>query len=86
MRPVGEIRQALTRKMRELGKPVTARVLAALACVGFEATRRTLGNLIRDGLVRKSPKSARVPGVKRPVPLYELRMPEQLPLFAEALA
>lgn len=70
MRPAGEIRQALMRALCEHG-PGTARVLAGRACTGFEPTRRTLGNMVRDAAAQV-PAMARVPGVKRPVPVYAL--------------
>ncbi len=92
MRPAGEIRVALLKAMRELKAPATSRMVAARACVGFEAARRALDNMARGQVVVK-PGTTRVPGVKRPVPLYALRQPVQLPLplaafpyhFAEAI-
>lgn len=70
MRPVGEIREALERAMRQQG-PGTSKAIAAAACVGYEAARRTLDNMVRAEHAEKR-GSTRVPGVKRPVPVYAL--------------
>ena len=72
MRPAGEIRIRLLSAMHELGAPVTSRELAKQTQVGFEMTRRTLANLVRDGRVKKAAEPLRVVGVLRPVPQYEL--------------
>jgi len=69
MRPAGEIRAAIFKALK-LG-PATSRVLAGRACTGVDATRRTLDNMVRAAHVRKL-HLARVPGVKRPVPVYAL--------------
>lgn len=69
MRPVGEIRQALEQALRATGA-ATSRALAASACVGLTAAQRTLDNMARGGHVVKG--RTRVPGVRRPVPVYAL--------------
>jgi len=82
MRPQGEVRAALFAAMRE--GPATARVLAARACVGLEAARRTLDNMVRADQVVK-PHTTRVPGVKRPVPVYAAVVPAAEPGLPLAL-
>jgi hypothetical protein len=79
VRPAGEVRAALVKAMRDAKGPATTRLLAARACVGLEAARHTLDNLVRAGVADK-PGTTRVPGVRRPVPVYTLRVPMQLPL------
>jgi len=69
----------MVKAMRDAKGPLTSRVLAARACVGYEAARHTLDNLVRAGVADK-PGTTRVPGVRRPVPVYALRVPVQLPL------
>lgn len=83
MRPAGEIRQALVMALRDAKKARTSKELAAAATVGYEAARRTLDNLVRAEVAEQG-APARVPGVKRPVPTYLLRVPRQLPLQLEA--
>lgn len=69
----------MLKAMRDAKGPATTRLLAARACVGLEAARHTLDNLVRAGVADK-PGTTRVPGVRRPVPLYALRVPVQLNL------
>lgn len=69
----------MLKAMRDAKGPATTRLLAARACVGLEAARYTLDNLVRAGVADK-PGTTRVPGVRRPVPLYALRVPVQLNL------
>lgn len=68
MRPYGECRQALERAL-EQGQG-TGRALAERAGVGYAAAQKTLDNMVRSGAAVKLPEPARVPGVKRPVPVY----------------
>lgn len=68
MRPAGEIRRTLADQLDAVA-PITSRELAKRTLTGFEATRRTLGNMVRDGAARVH-DYARVPGVRRPVPRY----------------
>lgn len=75
MRPAGEIRQTLHQALLD-AKRGTTRQLAMRACVGFEAARRTLGNMVRDE-VAEVVDTCRVPGVKRPVPVYAPRQAAQ---------
>jgi len=75
LRPAGEIRQALIAALRDAGEPVTTKAAAARACTGVEATRRTLGNMVRDGKAAVV-DTCRLPGVRRPVPRYGLVMAE----------
>lgn len=82
MRPAGEIRLAMAKALREQGR-ATARSLAQRACVGAEAARHTLKNMIEAGQVVKR-EPVRVAGVKRPVPTYELystQLLQQVPLW-----
>lgn len=84
MRPAGEIHQALRRAMIKHG-PATTRDLARLACTGLDATRHTLDNMVRARkALQLEPR--RVPGVKRPVPVYALPLTVQLPLQLEQRA
>jgi len=79
VRPAGEVRVAMLKALREAKAPATTKMLAARACVGLEAARHTLDNLVRAEVASK-PGTTRVPGVRRPVPLYALRVPVQLNL------
>lgn len=82
MRPTGEIRAAIFKALK-MG-PATSKVLAGRACTGVDATRRTLDNMVRGQHARVL-HLARVPGVKRPVPVYGLPgMGLQLGLFDQA--
>lgn len=67
MRPPGELRQALCDGLA-LG-PATTRELAMRTCMGLDAARWTLDNMRRGGLVQVVDQ-VRVPGVRRPVPVY----------------
>ena len=67
MRPRGEPRELLAEEIRQL--PGTARDLATRTQIGFEVARRTLDNMVRAGEATKL-DPVRVPGVKRPVPVY----------------
>ena len=85
MRPRGEFRQALDMALGAGGgawHPVglTTRELAARANVAIDAARLTLDNMVRAEEAVKL-DVVRVPGVKRPVPVYA--KPE---VKAEALA
>lgn len=87
MRPAGEIRVALVEALQSTGR-ATSRTLAERACVGMAAASKTLDNLVSAGKVIKRPP-VRVPGVKRPVPTYELYSPalwQQQPLQLERRA
>lgn len=68
MRPPGEIREALWRGF-ESG-PATTRELAMRTGVGVSAARMTLDNMRRAELVQVV-HEVRVPGVRRPVPVYD---------------
>lgn len=73
MRPAGEVRQALLRAAEALVQPdrgPTLQELAAQACVGMVAARRTVGNMTRAGQLRKLPQGRRVPYRNRPVAEY----------------
>ena len=55
MRPVGEVRQALLQACMELATPTrgpTLRELAAKACVGLDAARRTVSDMHRANQIR----------------------------------
>lgn len=72
MRPPGEVRQALFAACQALATPHQAPTLqevAAKACVGLEAARRTMNNMTRAGLVH-SPRPRRVAYRNRPVAEY----------------
>lgn len=75
MRPAGEIRLVLEKHLQASGRGTT-RQLAGAACVGLEAARRTLGNMVRDGVAIVA-EQRREPGVKRPVPVYAPRQAAQ---------
>ncbi len=66
----GEIRQRLHEVM-SAGRGTT-RELAARSNVGLQAAMYTLDNMKRAGVVFVADE-VRVPGVKRPVPVYDLR-------------
>lgn len=66
----GEIRQRL-HEMLSAGRGTT-RELAARSNVGLQAAMYTLDNMRRAGVVFVADE-VRVPGVKRPVPVYDLR-------------
>lgn len=69
MRPRGEIRVVLVEGLHR--GPATTRELAMRTQVGLQSAMRTLDNMRRAGeavVVRRE----RVPGVSRPVPVYEL--------------
>lgn len=70
-RPRGELRQVLERGLAMGGG--STRELAVRTGVGVSAARETLNNMRRAGevLVRQVP----IPGVRRPVPVYELAAP-----------
>ena len=61
MRPAGEVRAALLKAASDLHTPnqgPTLQELAARACVGYDAARRTVDNMCRSGalvIVRKRP-------------------------------
>ena len=67
MRPYSEIRVCLTAALMEGGG--TTRQLAQRTGWGIGPTREALNNMARAGDVIK--KTTRVPGVCRPVPVYE---------------
>ena len=68
-RAQGEIRQALVGGL-EAGRGTT-RELALRTGVGVTAAMRTLDNMRRAGDICVV-ETARVPGVRRPVPVYDL--------------
>lgn len=67
MRPAGEIRAALWGGLQE--GPGTTRELVQRTGVGVAAARWTLDNMCRAGVVEVV-QEVRVPGVRRPVPVY----------------
>lgn len=78
MRPPGEVRQALFEACQALATPQrgpTLQEVAAKACVGLEAARRTMNNMQRAGLVH-SPRPRRVAYRNRPVAEYAPVQPE----------
>ena len=68
MRPQSEIRITLAAALIDGGG--TTRQLAQRTGWSIGLTRRALDNMVTAGDARK-PRSVRVPGVKRPVPVYE---------------
>lgn len=84
MRPPGEIRLALVTALQ--AGPGVSREVAQRARTGYEATRRTLDNMVRAGVAAKRKEPARVPGCKRPVPVYELAEASATPDSATVLA
>lgn len=76
MRPPGEIREALWRGF-ESG-PATTRELAMRTGVGVSAARMTLDNMRRAELVAVVDE-VRLPGVKRPVPVYDRQAAAERP-------
>ena len=71
-RPRGELRTALHEALK--AGQGTTRELATRSGVGLTASMRTLDNMVTAGEVAKL-DPVRVPGVKRPVPVYALRAP-----------
>lgn len=72
MRPVGEVRQALLQACMELATPTqgaTLRELAARACVGLDAARRTVSDMHRANQIKKV-RERRVVYRNRPVAEY----------------
>lgn len=72
MRPRGEIRQALAAAADMLHQQrgaFTGRDVAMHAQAGWEATRRTLQNMVNAGELVVA-GTARAPGVSRPLNLY----------------
>lgn len=67
MRPQSEIRICLSAALLE--GPGTTRQLAQRTGWSIGLAREALNNMVRAGDAHK-PYSVRVPGVKRPVPLY----------------
>ena len=56
MRPAGEVRQALLNACTQLATPdrgPTLREMAAVACVGLQAARRTVENMSRAGQLHR---------------------------------
>ena len=78
-RPRGELRTALHEALK--AGQGTTRELATRSGVGMTASMRTLDNMVTAGEVAKL-DPVRVPGVKRPVPVYALR--EARPVAASA--
>jgi hypothetical protein len=77
MRPAGEIRVALldaARSARQNGRGFTMRELAARACVGRAAARKTIENMVRAGVLLESGELP-VEYRNRPVKLYALPQP-----------
>jgi hypothetical protein len=68
MRPQSEIRICLASALIEGGG--TTRQLAQRTGWSIGMTREALNNMVRAGDAAK-PRSVRMPGVKRPVPVYE---------------
>lgn len=78
MRPAGEVRQALFQACQALATPShapTLQELAAKACVGLEAARRTVSNMQRAKLLH-TPRTRRVTYRNRPVAEYAPLVPE----------
>ena len=72
MRPVGDVRQALLQACMELATPTqgpTLRELAAKACVGLDAARRTVSDMHRAQQIRVL-RERRVAYRNRPVAEY----------------
>jgi hypothetical protein len=72
MRPAGEVRQALFQACQALATPdqgPTLQELAAKACVGLDAARRTVSNMQRAKLLH-TPRTRRVNYRNRPVAEY----------------
>jgi len=72
MRPQSEIRVCLSSAL--VDGPGTTRQLAQRTGWSIGMTRRALDNMCTAGDACK-PRSVRVPGVKRPVPVYERAAP-----------
>lgn len=69
MRPVGEIRMALSAAAAEFGEAgATWRDLAVAACVGYDAAQATTDNMVRAGDLVVIGRVTR-PGVSRPMRL-----------------
>lgn len=68
MRPQSEIRVCLSAAL--VDGPGTTKQLAQRTGWSIGLTRRALDNMVTAGDAHK-PHSVRVPGVKRPVPVYE---------------
>lgn len=78
MRPAGEVRQALLQACIELATPTqaaTLRELAARACVGLDAARRTVSDMHRAKQIHKV-RERRVQYRNRPVAEYAPAGPE----------
>lgn len=71
MRPRGEIRAALSAASERMATPFTWRDLASTACVGFDAARQVVRDMQRAGELVQQGEYARVPGVNRPMALYQ---------------
>lgn len=77
MRPRGEVRQVLASAVTELAavpgpdgrRGCTWRDVAARACVGWDAARKTLENMASAGEVTRI-GTRPVPGSRRPMTLY----------------
>ena len=72
MRPAGEVRQALLNACTQLATPdrgPTLREMAAVACVGMQAARRTVENMSRAGQLRRV-RDRKVEYRNRPVAEY----------------
>ena len=72
MRPAGEVRQALLNACTQLATPdrgPTLREMAAVACVGLQAARRTVENMSRAGLLHRV-RDRKVEYRNRPVAEY----------------
>ena len=72
MRPAGEVRQALLNACTQLATPdrgPTLREMAAVACVGLQAARRTVENMSRAGQLRRV-RDRKVEYRNRPVAEY----------------
>jgi hypothetical protein len=71
MRPCGEIRCALLAAFGQLGQ-ATTRQAAERAQVGMRAATVTVAHMVRAGDLVVQGDPIRVPGVRRPVPVYAL--------------
>jgi len=72
MRPAGEVRQALFNACCELAtveRGPTLKEIAARACVGLQAARNTLPNMVRAKQLR-SPRARQVDYRNKPVAEY----------------
>lgn len=90
MRPAGEVRLALLNACSQLATPdrgPTLREMAAVACVGLDAARRTVSNMHRAGQLH-APRTRRVGYRNRPVAEYvpAVQVPCEQPGYVDLAA